>query len=328
MSMRPFLGAMLVLTCASAAHAQLDTKARAEALFEEAQTLMRKGDLTTACPKFAASQKLDPAVGTLLNLATCYERQGKTASAWAAFHEAATAAAHANQDERARFAEKRATELARKLPRVVIRVSAQTNLEVKLDGTVVDSSEWGTALPLDPGQHSVEVSAPGKHRWTTTIDVGSEATQSEVAVPKLADEAPTTTTQQPLVTEIEPPPPPRSGSPLVPLGIVVGAIGFVSVGIGLGFGVYAMSKNNEALTHCPMSPQCNDQAGVDLTHDAQTSATAATVAFIVGGVALATGVTLLLVGAAPGSKRAPATARLAPLIGPGLGGAVIGGTFR
>jgi len=317
---RVVVGTILaVMLAAPSARAQ--GAARAEALFEEAKALMSKGDYTKACPKFAASQKLDPGVGTLLNLGTCYERQGRAASAWATFQEAALAARRANQEERARFAEKRAAELAQKLAHVVIRVGDQkATLEVKLDGTVVDSSEWGSSLPLDPGQHTIEVSAPGKRSWTTTIEVAAgTSAESDVAVPVLSDETPTHVDQQkPLVAEIEPPPAPTASSPLRPIGIVVGALGIVGVGVGLGFGINAMSKNNEALTHCPMSPQCNDQLGVDLTHDAQGSATASTIAFIVGGVMLAAGVTLFLV--APRTKHS-VTATFGPF------GGALGGTF-
>ena len=319
------LQVVTLATLAAPAFAQAGSKARAEALFEEAQALMKKGDLTAACPKFAASQKLDPAVGTLLNLATCYERQGKNASAWASFHDAETAAHRAGQEERAAFARRRAGDLDKKLSHVVIRV-AQSNasLEVKLDGEVLDSSAWNDPLPIDPGQHALEVSAPGKRRWTTTVDIGTDPTQTEVAVPALADEPQNPPPPPlPVVPEIAPPPPP-SASPLRPIGIVVGAVGLVGVGIGIGFGINAKSKNDEALTHCPASPQCSDQQGVDLTHDAQASATASTVAFIVGGVALATGITLFIV--APRPARGP-TARLVPIFGSGLGGGAIGGTF-
>jgi len=306
------------LLVAQAAHAQ-DAKARAEALFEEAQSLMKKGDLGSACPKFAASQKLDPAVGTLINLATCYERQGKTASAWASFHEVAISAQRAGQDDRAKFATKRAADLEKKLSRVVIKVTGNASgLEVRLDGTVVDSSEWGSALPLDPGQHAIDVSAPGKRKWSTTVDVGTDAMRTEVAVPTLADEI-ITTPEKPVVAEIEPPPAPSSSSPLRPIGLVVGAVGLVGVGVGFGFGINAKSKNDEALAHCPQSPKCNDQQGVDLTNDAKASATAATISVIVGGVLLATGITLFLV--APHGKAKSVTA----IIGPN--GAGIGGTF-
>src|SRR5882757_7808503 len=47
---------------------------RAEALFDEGRRLMTAGDFTAACPKFASSQALDPAIGTALNLANCYEK--------------------------------------------------------------------------------------------------------------------------------------------------------------------------------------------------------------------------------------------------------------
>ena len=58
-------------------------KATAEALFTEGRALATSGKCAEAIPKFQASQKLDPGVGTLLNLAECYEQVGKTASAWA-----------------------------------------------------------------------------------------------------------------------------------------------------------------------------------------------------------------------------------------------------
>ena len=75
-------------------------KATAEALFAEGRRLMSSGDYKTACPKFAASQKLDPGLGTSLNLADCYEKLGKTASAWAEFRDAAAAAHRVGSKER------------------------------------------------------------------------------------------------------------------------------------------------------------------------------------------------------------------------------------
>src|SRR5687768_6154338 len=79
-------------------------KATAEALFAEGRRLMSSGDFKTACPKFAASQKLDPGLGTSLNLADCYEKSGKTASAWAEFRDAAAAAHRVGSKDREQVA--------------------------------------------------------------------------------------------------------------------------------------------------------------------------------------------------------------------------------
>src|SRR5688572_25737334 len=57
----------------------------AEVLFREARAAMRKGDVARACPKFAESYRLDPSLGTLLNLALCEEQQGRIVSAWTKF---------------------------------------------------------------------------------------------------------------------------------------------------------------------------------------------------------------------------------------------------
>jgi serine/threonine-protein kinase len=91
----------LLLT--ATAHAQND-KAAAEALFDQGVRLMKQNSFNDACPKLEESERIDPAVGTLLYLGECYERVGKTASAWATFREAASLANNMNQSDRARVA--------------------------------------------------------------------------------------------------------------------------------------------------------------------------------------------------------------------------------
>ena len=136
----------VVLFVGGVAHAGSSDQVTAEALFSEGRRLMTAGKLDEACPKFAESQRLDPAPGTLLNLAACYERAGKTASAWNAFREAEVAAGRAGQKDRAAFAKKQWTRLETKLSLVTISLAADAAAKWKhlVDGG--PSHEGGHAL--------------------------------------------------------------------------------------------------------------------------------------------------------------------------------------
>jgi hypothetical protein len=65
---------------------------------------MNEGNFAEACPKLSKSQALDPQVGTMLNLALCYQSLGETASACGWWRDAAAAAAGKSQHEREQFA--------------------------------------------------------------------------------------------------------------------------------------------------------------------------------------------------------------------------------
>jgi Tfp pilus assembly protein PilF len=92
--MRPIVGVILssvvlvVAVAASRAQAQSsDTSAIAEQLFNQARDLAKANRWAEACPRFEASLRADPVLGTRLNLATCYEHLGKLASAWGIYRE-------------------------------------------------------------------------------------------------------------------------------------------------------------------------------------------------------------------------------------------------
>src|SRR5215207_9774287 len=140
--MKPATKLALAITLSTAgvfegASAGAQEASRAQALFDEGRRLMTEGKLGEACPKLAASQKLDPGAGTLMNLATCYEKNGQLASAWATFKEAAAASrasGHADWEQAARG---RADKLEPELARIVVVVSKEAQapgLVVERDG--------------------------------------------------------------------------------------------------------------------------------------------------------------------------------------------------
>ena len=140
-------------------------RAAAEATFRQATTLMDDGRYAEACEKFAASQDLDPGLGTLLHLADCYDRAGRTASAWALFREVEDRSRRATQADRERIAKERADSLEGKLSKLELRVAPKQRvpgLEIKVAGSVIPTASWNTSLPVDPGSTQVEVTATGK----------------------------------------------------------------------------------------------------------------------------------------------------------------------
>jgi len=63
---------------------------------------MKQGDYAAACPKLEESQRLDPALGTLLNLADCREQEGNVATAWSLFRDAESLARRGGHAESSR----------------------------------------------------------------------------------------------------------------------------------------------------------------------------------------------------------------------------------
>ncbi len=278
-------------------------KARATQLFDDAQKLMGSRDYAAACQKFRGSQRLDPQLGTLLHLADCFEKDGKTASAWAAFKDAAEIAAKRG-DTRASLARDRATALEAHLSRLTVTVADATpDLEVRLDGEVLDRALWGSAAPIDPGSHEVAATAPGKRAWKKAITVAATGAALTLAVPSLESEPtapPAAVPSKPAAT----PSPPVPSPALAPRGpeaggssvqrttaLIVGGAGIVGVGVGSVFGLMSKSRHDQAASHCSGSV-CYDQDGVDLSNSARSAGNVSTIAFIVGGAGLAAGAVL------------------------------------
>lgn len=152
-------------------------------LFREGRAAMLDGHFDVACPKIAESQRLEPHVGTLLNLAACHERQGKVASAWVEYQKALTAARADGQPERARLAQRRIDVLEPRVPWLNIvppLAAASSELVVTLDGAIVQPVAWGKEMPVDPGPHVVGARTPGKPSFEESLELheGEHATSS------------------------------------------------------------------------------------------------------------------------------------------------------
>lgn len=254
---------------------RLSLEARADQLFHAGEKKFDSGDHAGACADFSESLKLGPKLGTLLNLALCHETVGKPVLAWSEFTHAAVWASQNNQRDRYDFAMTHIRALEPKLPRVVLQLPADRAIAgLDLDGEPVPEQRWYLPLYLDPGEHRLAITAPGKKRTTLSFRVTTSPTDQLVYIPSLADD-----TEKP---------PAGASTPADPTRRILGFIGLgtglVGVAVGSTFGVLAMTADER-------DPVVQDHA------------TVATIAFVAGAAFAAAGGWLLWSSArAPGAK--------------------------
>jgi hypothetical protein len=162
---------------------------RADVLFHAGEKKFDSGDFAGACKDFSESLKLGPKLGTLLNLALCHATVGRTVTAWREFSHAAAWAAQNNQRDRLDFATMHIRSLEPRLPRIVLQLPADRPLEsIDVDGEPLPEQQWYLPLFLDPGEHSLAATAPGKKRASVTFRVVASPTEQLIMVPSLKDD--------------------------------------------------------------------------------------------------------------------------------------------
>lgn len=320
---QPVCAAILALGWLSAggARAEPQDPAAAEALFQQAREAQGRGDLKTACPKFAESQRLDPAAGTLLNLADCEEQLGKLASSWQHWQEV-VAMLPAGDDRRA-LASQRLAKIEKRVPRLTLRMAnkAPAGARITRDAIEFGSASLGTPLPIDPGSHEVVVTAPGHEprRQVFSIAEAEEKNLTLEAGPAIA----------PQPRGQETPKAAASGPSSGPS--VRRVIGFVSAGVGLvGLGGAVVTaallpaQKKIVEENCNATSRlCKNEQGRLAAEAGQRLLNVNTASWILGLTGVAAGAALILTSL--GDPQPKATIRATAL--PGGAGASISGNF-
>jgi len=303
--------------------------ATAEDLFRQALKLTKQGRFADACPRFAESARLDPAFGALMNLAACYERLGRTASAWQAYVDAADLARDRGQRGRADAARRKASQLAPRLVRLEIRLGAgvdPTELAVTRNDRPVDPALVGNAVPVDPGSYTIAASRAGAEPWSTSVTATEPGKTIVVEIAGPVGRAPAAEPPAaagsgppgavPPTRPLRSPPPgePRErdtasdgGRNLRIAGVAIAGGGAVLAVTGGVFGWLARSISDD-YTHV----QPGERFDPDREHRAKTYQTSAYVLWGVGAAAIAGGATAYLLGRradAAGVSLAPAPLR-------------------
>ncbi|MBL9023524.1 MAG: hypothetical protein JNL21_15115 [Myxococcales bacterium] len=296
--------------------------AAAQSLFDAGRAMMEAGEIEAACAKFEESNRLDPSAGTLLNLGKCFERLNRTASAWAAYKKAIGVGRSKGQTRQVEAAEQFAAEMEPRLSRLLVTVAREVEgLRLFRGETEIVAAARGVPVAVDPGRHELRAEAPGRIPWTKAVDVEPNGQTVTVQIPELAKrEAP----PPPPVT-----PPPARGPrlDLVIGGSVVGGLGLVGLGVGAAFGVATLGDASRARDDASLCPEGRCSAeGWAVIQDAESKATVSTALLVVGGLATATGATLVVLGLVL-EEPSPGTAAVVPVVGPGVVGLSFGGAL-
>lgn len=334
--------ALAVAAAALAPGSARAQSAEAEALFQDGKRLMTRGETAQACEKFEASDRVEPASGTELNLARCRETSGQLASAWAAYLKTAATAKHDGNARREAEARKKAAALEPRLIYLTIIVPDDARVDglvIKRNATAVDAALWNQRVPVDPDEYTISGDAPGYQPWSTSVVVKTRS--KTVEVPAL-DRRPEPRRAEPRreprrdAGDGEPPgahdratdgadagPAPSRWTGRRKLSLALAVVGVAAAGGGIGLGLHASSLERESDALCDRL--CHDQSAVDLNRSARRYALAANIGYATAGAAAIGAALLWWFGApsAPGAERAA----VIPTLGAGRIGVVLARSF-
>jgi len=318
MKLRAIVIAAIVLATVSARADKTDKEKLADREFADGKRLIAAGRIAEASERFHASFEADPALGTLLNLADCNDKLGKTATALDEF-QAALGRAIAARDSREGFARARIAAIEPKISKLVIdSPTATPGLVVKRDGNDV---ALGTEIAVDRGSYKIEASATGYDSWSTSVEVTEPGTK-RVEVPPLTRPAPSPIAQPPVVAapiipnEMPAPLPSTSERPRPIAAISVTAAAVACAGAAVLFELSSRS-NYKAAQHAPDQPQ------LDAAYDTANSRYKLAQGFGVVALGLAGASVYLWVSRGHDAGATHVTANIAP----GLSGLSLEGSF-
>jgi hypothetical protein len=278
----------------------------------QAQEAKKQGQLAEACNHLAEVERLDPKLPTLLELADCTEQLGMLVEAQALWAAARDRAKQTEKPQSRAKAEERLAAVEKRVARLTLQLApgAPQGAQVLRDDVALEASSLGVALPMNPGDHVVVVKASGHDdaKYSVKLAEGDAQTLDIAVGPAIVAAAPP-----------PPPPPPKvvaapvkqeadvahgSGSGQRTVGMIMGATGIVSVGVGAPLWFIGYRDGNS------LGPTADQQL------------LAGQILVIGGGVLLATGAVLFLT--APSRKSSQAGLPVTPSLVVGRNATLVG----
>lgn len=301
-----FAGPLLLIAFASApAFAQSEKeKALSDKLYQEGLAKMLEGAYSVGCPKLTESQALFPRPGTLFTLAECEAKAGRLGTALGYYREYLILFSEMDPDQQSKQREKQRDKisvaqieaLTKQAPRITIAVTGgAAGLSVSLDGAPVDSSRFGSAISVDPGEHVVTWEGKGvsPSERKVTLPVGAEE-RIEIKTKG----AGSSTAKRPKTSSKGP-----SGQRIA--AYAVGGAGGAMIIVGAITGGLAVGEKSTVDQHCDDTGRGDiwtcDAVGKSAADNGKTLATVSSVMFGLGAAGVVGGVVLFL--AEPSAKK-------------------------
>ncbi len=292
----------ILAVCSVAGVAHADKKDKADALFKQGKKLMGEKRYADACEAFEDSYKLDPGIGALLNVAKCFEEWGKIGRAYLAYQQAEKLAIE-SKDPRADKIHELVEALDTQVPRLTIKLPKDAPKEIKVTLDLKVITNFGEPFVVDPGPHTIEYSVGDqKKQKVVPMDRGSE-NEVTLDIPKAMMEAGKSSGGAGGGSKPDDGGDGTPGTPDKPVpgrsmrigGIALAGAGVLAIGVSSVMTLSARGKYNDALDmYCNGMTNGCDAMGLDITHDARSTANTATVIFLLGTAAVGGGVVLYL----------------------------------
>ena len=351
------LAASLTMATPAFAKASAEEKAGARAAAQAGADAFDAGNWRKSLEFFTKSETLLHAPPHVLYMARCEDKLGKLVEAREHYTEIVRESLAPNAPQAFRDAKEAAIrELEAIEPRIpYVSVSVQGAgrgpVEVKMNGKIVPPALVGIPRPLDPGTYEFQGFAEGKQSDTSTIVVKESAKQTVLLLledrePRESGVGTNVVVDDPMAkpkaepAETAQPPADDDGDsvemdsdgldPLFIGGRVGVGVGAVGLGMGVVFALDSASKFDESNALCADGCPAGSEATVAALDDDGESATQlSTVGFVVGGLGLAAGGTLLYLSLTADDDGADSAAVVEPTLRPWIGwqSAGVVGTF-
>ena len=226
--------------------------AAARQLFSDAVRDEDAGRWVEALEKLRRVAKVKLTPGVRYHIALCEEHMGRLAWALDDFTAAQSQAQTDGAQDVLRLVSKQLADLGPRVPRLTIRVTPQPpDLAVKIDDDVLAPGAVGTPVPVDPGVHRVEATAPKLAPATATVTV-QERDVTSIDLTLVEPPPPSApTAPPPQAAPVAPPPPVPAEASTPPLpspsrtGAIVATAGAGALAV---FGVVAYVTAGDSVT--------------------------------------------------------------------------------